>query len=58
MVYSLWQERNRRIFDNHFQPPQTAAEEIINLIRTHITNMEHKCIIPALIRDIWGLHGT
>ena len=55
MVYFIWQERNNRIFSNHYQPPQTTGEEIYQLIRTHITNMEHKCTIPTLIRDAWSL---
>ena len=48
-VYFLWHERNSRVFSNIYQPAQTTSEEIFQLIRTHVTNMEHKYTIPVSV---------
>jgi hypothetical protein len=54
-VYILWHERNNRIFSNSYKTAQAIVEEIFQLLRTHITNMEHTCRIPDFICTVWGL---
>jgi hypothetical protein len=54
-VYILWHERNNRIFSNSYKTAQAIVEEIFQLLRTHITNMEHACRIPDFICTVWGL---
>ncbi|KAJ6974535.1 hypothetical protein NC653_030590 [Populus alba x Populus x berolinensis] len=54
-VYILWNERNNRIFSNRYKTTQAIVEEIFQLLRTHITNMEHACRIPESICTVWSL---
>lgn len=54
-VYFLWHERNSRIFSQQFQSHHSTSRDILELIRTHIINMEHKCPIPDSVCDTWGI---
>ncbi|KAJ6983823.1 hypothetical protein NC653_026591 [Populus alba x Populus x berolinensis] len=54
-VYLLWQKRNKRVFNNHFQSTTTMVEEVFQLVRTTISTMKFKDIIPITICHIWGI---
>jgi len=54
-VYFLWHERNRRIFSQQFQSHHSTSRDILELIRTHIINMEHKRPIPDSVCHTWGI---
>ncbi|KAJ6897722.1 hypothetical protein NC652_024515 [Populus alba x Populus x berolinensis] len=56
-VYLLWQERNNQVFSNHYKTSQALVEEIFQLLRTHITNMEYAGRVPDFICSIWGLQN-
>ncbi|KAJ6346533.1 hypothetical protein OIU78_009044 [Salix suchowensis] len=54
-VYFLWYERNRRIFREEAHSPSSLTEEIFQLLRTHLANLEKAYQIDDRERLIWGL---
>ena len=40
-VYSLWNERNGRIFRKEFKPEEIVIQEITNLVRNRIVSMKN-----------------
>jgi len=57
-VYFLWHERNNRVFSNQHRTGQTIVEEIYQLIRTHLTHMEHADRIPDFVCTVWRLRDS
>jgi hypothetical protein len=57
-VYFLWHERNNRGFSNQHRTGQTIVEEIYQLIRTHLTHMEHADRIPDFVCTVWRLRDS
>jgi len=57
-IYLLWHERNNRVFSNQHRNAQTIMEEIYQLIRTHLTHMEHAARIPDSVCTIWRLRDN
>lgn len=53
-VYHMWREQNRRVFSNQRQGRGYIAEEIFQVIRTHLSCMASN-FIPVQIKGIWGL---
>lgn len=51
-VYFIWQERNRRIFSNQFKSRPCIVQEIVQLIRTHLSCMG---TLPDSIVTRWDL---
>ncbi|KAJ6379680.1 hypothetical protein OIU76_016349 [Salix suchowensis] len=53
-IYHIWQERNKRIFQNHASQASIVGDEILGQIREHLINCNGICITDD-IRTTWNL---
>ena len=54
-VYHLWQERNRRIFQNRFQEAINISGDIYHHIRDNLANHPNRVDLPAQVRTVWNI---
>ncbi|KAJ6672459.1 hypothetical protein OIU85_013767 [Salix viminalis] len=55
MVYHIWQERNRRRFDDHSQPAHMLYELIARQIRVQLMEYPNRQDIPEGLKTIWNI---
>ncbi|KAG5234703.1 hypothetical protein IMY05_011G0009200 [Salix suchowensis] len=54
-VYHIWQERNRRVFNNSARSVQTISLELFRQVRDKISNLGTQSSIPEATRNMWNL---
>lgn len=54
-VYHIWQERNRRVFNNSARSVQTISLELFRQVRDKISNLGTQSSIPEATRSMWNL---
>ncbi|KAF5803444.1 hypothetical protein HanXRQr2_Chr06g0271401 [Helianthus annuus] len=56
-AYTIWQERNARLFKNQLRPPETVSDVIMNIVRYKLMGAKLKNTVRVrnLLRE-WEIH--
>ena len=52
-MYSIWRERNNRLFRNESKPEEVIVHDIVNLVRCRLMSMKN---VKTNIDDGWFLN--
>ncbi|XP_022040716.1 uncharacterized protein LOC110943275 [Helianthus annuus] len=59
LAYTIWQERNNRLFRNHARPPDTLCKVVLESVRYKLMGLRFKN--TAGVRELlekWDVHGA
>lgn len=56
-VYFIWYERNNRLFNQAFKSAASLVDDIIQLLRLHLSTIKLKTPLSDSIKARWGISG-